>query len=172
MCNWSHPVDGSTFERWPNGGDEAKGLVAFSIGYPKAIPRALVNTARYLRSPTPQEIGFIVRNVGLVALAVGVGAAPLTFHWIVVHRPEANFVGEFAGAVLYPSDILVFTGLLFWFTGWYLSPDLRLRYGPWYLFLPLFLLTVLTMISPLWSIYATQAAFIALRRILIWLSTS
>lgn len=113
------------------------------------------------------RLGVPARVAGLIFCALAMGSATLTFDWIVVHRPELNYVGEFAGAVLYPSDIMLLAGVGFWGVGWLLSPGLKLRYGPLYVFLPLLILVVLASYSGLWAIYSTQAGFVALRRLLL-----
>jgi len=133
----------------------------------KAIAKLLEDHAHWLRTPTPVEIGFGARYLGLALLALSLGSSTLTFDWIIAHRPEINFVGEFAGAVLYPSDVLLFFGLMFWMMGWYFSPSLTLRYGPWYVLIPVLTLAILTTLSILWASYGVQTGFIALRRILL-----
>ena len=123
--------------------------------------------SRYRRLPTLEKIGMSARHVGLALLAMAIGSATLTFDKIIEHRPELNYVGEFAGAVVYPSDFFLVIGLATWAVGWYLSPRSGLRFGPWYVFIPFLLLAVLTTLSVLWSIYGTQAGFSALRRLLL-----
>ena len=121
----------------------------------------------YRHSPTVAEVGLWSRNLGLVLLALAVGSATLTFDWIIEHQPDLNYVGEFAGAVLYPSDFLLVAGLAFWTVGWFLSPGLKLRYGPLYVLIPLLLLVALTGFSGLWATYEALAGFSALRRLLL-----
>jgi hypothetical protein len=122
------------------------------------------NYALYQLRPVTEQLGIGTRYLGLAILALAVGTSSLTFNWVIEHRAESNFFPEFAGRVVYLSDILLLVGLIFWTTGWYLSPRQRLRYGPWYVFLPLLGLFVLTVLSIVWADDGTQAGFIALRR--------
>ncbi len=76
------------------------------------------------------DVGSTVRFIGLGALAIWVGTSSLTFAWVLDHSVEMNFFPEFAGLVLYLSDIFLIGGLLTWTVGWNLSPRLNLRFGP------------------------------------------
>ena len=76
------------------------------------------NTGYSLSEWDRARCGLALRYFGLTLLALAVGSATLTFDWIIAHRVESNLVGEFAGAVLYPSDVLLGSGLSIWFIGW------------------------------------------------------
>jgi len=113
------------------------------------------------------DVGFAVRYLGLVALALGVGASSLTFAWIVEHRVEQNFFPEFAGVVLYVSDIFLIGGLAIWIVGWNLSRHLNLKFGPWYVFIPLCVLVLLSLLSIFWAVDGAQAGYTAARRLIL-----
>ena len=102
-----------------------------------------------------------MRYLGLVLLTVAVAASSLTFSWTLEHKSDANFFPEFAGRVLYPSDLLLVAGLVIWAVGWYLSSRQPIRYGPSYVFLPLLILVGLTTLSIIWAADAPQASFTA-----------
>ena len=113
------------------------------------------------------ELGLAVRYLGLALLAVGVASSTLTFNWTLYHRLADNFFPEFAGSVLYLSDIFLVLGIVIWSLGWYLTSGLRLRTGPWYVFAPICVLTVLSVLSTIWSVDAAQTAYVALRRTIL-----
>ena len=116
------------------------------------------------RLPLPERAGPALRYLGIGLLAMAVGSATLTFDWIISHRVDVNLVAEFAGSVIYPSDIFLVGGLATWVFGWFLSPDKTLRTGPWYTFLPMLALTVMSVASIIWAVDGPQTAFSALRR--------
>lgn len=108
--------------------------------------------------------GLALRNVGLGLLCFGMAAASVTFNWVVDHDTAANLFPEFAGRVVYLSDIFVWSGLAFWATGWYLSRPASWKWGPWYAALPLVFLTCLSLLSVLWAQDPAQAVYTAGRR--------
>ena len=91
----------------------------------------------------------------------------MTFNWVLEHRQQENFFPEFAGRVVYLSDILVIAGLFVWLIGRLLARSERLRLGPWYVAAPLLTLFALSALSVLWAEDQSQAATAALRR--VWL---
>jgi len=103
----------------------------------------------------------------MVFLVIAIGTSSLTFNWVIEHNSEANVFPEFAGRVVYLSDILMFVGLILWAVGWYLSPTRTIRYGPKYVFLPLLFLAVMTALSIVWAEDSGQAGFAATRRVLL-----
>lgn len=113
---------------------------------------------------TDARMGLVLRYLGLAFLALAAGTSSLTFNWVIQHNQQQNFFPEFAGRVVYLSDIWLFGGLALWIPGWRLSPRQPWRYGPWYLFLPLLLLVVLTALSIIWAGDGGQAGYSALRR--------
>ena len=96
-------------------------------------------------------------------IAVALGTSSLTFSWVLQHRTELNFLPEFAGPVIYLSDIPLLVGLGLYATGWAVSPKPQAAYGPLYVSLPLVFLTVLSLLSVLWAVDVDQAGYIALR---------
>lgn len=109
-------------------------------------------------------LGLALRFSGLFLLALAVGSATLTFDWIITHRVESNAVGEFAGAVLYPSDLLLISGVLFWTIGWRITSDFTFRLGPVYVVIPFLILGIMTLLSGLWAPYEIQWAATTIRR--------
>ena len=126
-----------------------------------AIPK---NSRNHLARPQP---GSILTYCGMVFLVIAIGTSSLTFNWVIEHNAEANLFPEFAGRVVYLSDILMFVGLILWAVGWYLSPTRTIRYGPKYVFLPLLFLAVMTALSIVWAEDSGQAGFAATRRVLL-----
>lgn len=116
---------------------------------------------------TTTGMGLVLPHLGLALLALATATSSLTFNWVIEHNQQANFFPEFAGRVVYLSDTLLVGGLAFWTLGWRLSPRQPWRYGPWYVFLPLLLLAVLTVLSIVWAGDAGQAGYSALRRSLL-----
>ena len=106
-----------------------------------------------------------VRYVGLIALAIGVATSSLTISWVIQHNAEAGIYPEFAGRVIYISDVWVFVGFAAWMTGWYLGPPRPLRLGPSYVFVPLLLIVVLSVLSTVWAGDGAIATVAAVRRL-------
>lgn len=134
----------------------------------------LTNALSNLKYPVPRmgmpaaaDVGSAVRYLGLCSLALGVGTSSLTFTWVIEHRLEQNFFPEFAGLVLYISDFFLIAGLAVWTGGWNLSPRMSLRFGPKYVFIPLFGIVCLSVLSILWSVDGSQASITAARRVLL-----
>jgi O-antigen ligase len=113
------------------------------------------------------DVGAAVRYLGLGTIALGVASSSLTFSWVVLHRAEHNFFPEFAGVVLYVSDIFLIGGLAIWTAGWNLSPNLNLKTGPWYVFIPLCALVILSAVSMFWAVDGAQAGYTAARRLML-----
>ena len=111
-----------------------------------------------------------LRSTGLAVIALAVGVSSLTFSWVIEHRRESSFFPEFAGGVVYLSDILLLLGLCLWGMGWYLSLRKGLKYGPWYVSTPLLVLAWMTAFSILWAIDDLQAGTTTVRYfLLMWL---
>jgi len=110
---------------------------------------------------TTARKGLVLRYLGLALLALAVATSSLTFNWVLDHDSAANFFSEFAGRVVYLSDIFLWIGLAFWATGWYLSQGKSWRWGPWYVILPLLLLVALSLLNTLWAENAAQASYTA-----------
>lgn len=108
------------------------------------------------------------RYAGLIAMSIGVATSSLTPNWIIEHDEAANFFPEFAGRVVYLSDVWLLLGLATWVVGWYVKPPRTLRLGPSYLFVPLAILVALTALSAVWASDGTTAAFAAERRLLLF----
>jgi hypothetical protein len=114
-----------------------------------------------------QAIGTRLRQLSLAVIALGVAASSLTFNWVIEHDAQENFFPEFAGRVVYLSDILVFLGVGLWATGWYLCGREQIIKGPRYVFLPIIALTALSVISVVWAVDGGHAGYSALRRVLL-----
>ncbi len=108
-----------------------------------------------------------LRLIGLWTVAFGIAASSLTFNWVIEHRTEANFFPEFAGRVIYLSDVLLLAGVAAWLGGFFASPNRAFRYGPPYVSAPLGVLVLLTALSTLWAIDGAQAGFATVR--ILWL---
>lgn len=110
---------------------DGKGHLRLLFPLPKAFLKFAGYHGHHGRLPTPQQVASGTRYVGLALLALAIGSASLTFNWIVAHRPDSNFIAEFAGGVIYPSDILLFLGLVF-----SLALDCSTPPSPWPRWLP------------------------------------
>jgi O-antigen ligase len=119
------------------------------------------------RLATRDAVGLIVLDLPLWTLAAAVATSSLTFNWVVEHRPEANLFPEFAGRVVYLSDILLVFGLALWTIGRLLRQHRKLEYGPWYVAVPIAVLLALTLLSIVWAIDGSQAGYSGLRRLLL-----
>ena len=119
------------------------------------------------RVPTRRDIGQITITLGFFVLGLAVGVSSLTFNWVLEHRSTSNYFPEFAGRVVYLSDILVIAGISICLAGRFLARSERLRLGPWYVAAPLFTLLALSALSVLWAADPSQAAIAAERR--VWL---
>jgi hypothetical protein len=108
------------------------------------------------------------REIGVVLVAVAIATSSLSFHWIGSHQTTVNLYPEFAGIVLYISDVPLLVGLAIWATGWYFSPSLRLRDGPGYVFLPLLAILVLSAASVFWADDTGLAVDSAFRRLVLF----
>jgi O-antigen ligase len=91
----------------------------------------------------------------------------VTWNWVARHDTAANFFPEFAGSVVYLSDIFLWVGLAFWTAGWYVSRPASWNWGPWFAAWPLVLLTGLSVLSVFWAEHSGQATYTAGRR--VWL---
>ena len=133
-----------------------------------AVALPLLGWGRRLlgRAPTSHDVSLGARYLGLAVLCLAVGASSLTFSWVIEHRADSNIFPEFAGRVVYLSDVLMAVGMGLWMLGRYLLPRRSLRLGPWFVLVPLLLLVSLSNISSAWAIDAAQARYAGLR----WLS--
>ncbi len=111
-------------------------------------------------------IGAYPRYIGVILCAAAVATSSVSLQRTIFHRPEASFFPEFAGMVIYVSDVLLAVGLFVWFVGWYLSPTIQLRFGPKRVFLPLAAIVLISSASFLWAPDAAVAGYSSLRRIL------
>lgn len=109
-----------------------------------------------------------IRSVGLAILSFGVATSTLTFNWIISHDARANFFPEFAGRVVYLSDLVLLAGIAVWLAGWHLFPRRPLRFGPAYVFVPLAVLVILTVFSVGWASDPGLAGFATARRLLLF----
>lgn len=106
-----------------------------------------------------------LRHASLLLLALGVGTSSFTFNWVISHDVSANFFPEFAGSVLYLSDIFVVSGLIAWAA--YRKQVGRLSKfaaGPLLISVPLVTLTVVAVISVSWADNGSMALVTAARR--------
>lgn len=108
-----------------------------------------------------------VRMSGLAIIALGVAASSVTVNWVIDHDQRANFFPEFAGRVVYLSDLFLLAGVAVWAAGWNLYPRRAPTFGPRYVGLPLLLLVVLTALSVVWASDPALAGFATTRRILL-----
>lgn len=116
---------------------------------------------------TVSRIAQAARLLSLWMIVIGVGVSAFTFNWIIEYNPELNFFPEFSGRVIYLSDVFLFAGVTLWMASWRLSSRQPLRYGPRYVFAPLFALTALTILSVIWADDAAIAGYSALRRVIL-----
>ncbi len=106
-----------------------------------------------------------LRHIGLLLIALGVGTSSFTFNWIISHDVSANFFPEFAGSVLYLSDLFIVSGLITWLIYRKSTGRLpRFSTGPLLVFVPLTVLTLVSVLSLLWAEESTVALTTAARR--------
>ncbi len=126
----------------------------------------IVSGTHAVRSGNPfDSVG--LRTFGVWCLALGAATSTFTFHRVIEHDPQTLFFPEFAGKVVYLSDIFILVGLGTWIVGWVLSPGGSLQHGPWYVFVPVLVLTFLSTLSLLWAADTAVAGLTAIRRILL-----
>ena len=99
-------------------------LVAYSLTVPLAFfaGNKCWPGLRSRRLPTRHNSGMVAINLGFLVLGFAVGSSSLTFSWVLEHQAAVNYFPEFAGRVVYLSDILVIAGIFIW-----LSADARQR---------------------------------------------
>lgn len=93
-----------------------------------------------------------IRYSGIVLLALAVGTSTLTFSWPIGEPSDARVFREFAGPVLYLSDVFSLVGLALWTASWALRGRPALRFGPSYVTVPMIVLVVAGLASALWAI--------------------
>lgn len=108
-----------------------------------------------------------LRYLGVCLLAFAVATSSLTFNWVIEHNTTENYFPEFAGKVIYLSDVPLVLGVLIWTFGWARSQRRLLRLGPVYVFIPILILTVLSVASTAWAGDSAQAGYTALRRVFL-----
>lgn len=108
-----------------------------------------------------------LRYAGLAALAAATASSSLTFSWVVEHRANLNVFPEFAGRVIYLSDIFLIVGIGLWLLGRLASKEKVWRFGPRNVTVPLLVLVAISNLSILWAADGAQAGYTAVR--LVWL---
>lgn len=108
------------------------------------------------------------RFVGIVLLSIAVATSSLSVHWIASHQTSVNSYPEFAGIILYISDVPLLVGLVVWAIGWYFSRPLRLHDGPRYVALPLLAILVLSAASLFWANDTGVAGYTVFRRLVLF----
>ena len=76
--------------------------LARSVGFPSSYRSA------------GRAIRIALATSALVMIGIGIGSSSLTFAWVRQHDIAGNFFPEFAGGVIYLSDVFLAAGLTWW----------------------------------------------------------
>lgn len=132
-----------------------------------APPRLLLEVLRSFAGPARSALPVALSRVALSLIIAGVGTSSLTFADVWQHDQASNYFPEFAGRVVYLSDVLLAAGILIWALVRVFRHGLTMRLGPVYVWVPLLVLTVLSFVSALWAIDHSLALWTASRRLLL-----
>lgn len=106
-------------------------------------------------------------QVALISVGAGVGVSSLTFGRVWSHDVPANYFPEFAGGVIYLSDVLLATGFVFWIVARLSYRRAGVDLGPPYVWIPLAALTILSWASVIWALESSVAVWSAAHRTLL-----
>lgn len=95
-----------------------------------------------------------------ISFAAAIVLAPFRYRWVLASRPSPPIYRDFTDFLLFASDPLVISAVLFWLVSLVVQPR-RLKLGPLFLSLPIFAITLFGLLSavnsidPLLSFYLT-----------------
>lgn len=93
-------------------------------------------------------------------------SAPFSQRWIVLER-EVALYQEFAGVIVYLSDIALLFTVLLWLTAHIINPSRKLSLGPLFATIPLSACVSVSLASISWATFQPVAAETALRMLLL-----
>ncbi len=112
-------------------------------------------TSRAWQSPTA-----VSQLAMLVVLPAAAGR-------VLMDRPVVGVLPEYSSTLLYASDLLVLAAVGLWLAGHLRSPARPLRAGPWFIWIPLAVLTALSLLSLTWSWAPPITAELAARLVVL-----
>jgi len=105
-----------------------------------------------LKTLRPQnQISAELLRVGKVATYLLLFLAPFVPRWVLVYHHVANLMPEFSSTLFYLVDIPLILAVVLWLMAHLLDASHPVRFDPWFITIPLLILTTLSGLSVLWA---------------------